>query len=130
MRAIDRKLLRDLLKMKGQVVAIALIIACGISSWICVLIAYRSLRETRDDYYREYRMADVFAPVKRAPLSITDRLERIPGVRRVRGGPPSGVPTVASTTWCRSTPGARLVMNSWRGTIARNPPCPSTPAPV
>jgi putative ABC transport system permease protein len=83
-RSLDRKLFREIFRMKGQAVAIALIIACGVSSWVSVLIAYRGLKGTRDAYYREYRMADVFAPVKKAPRAIIDRLEEIEGVRRVR----------------------------------------------
>ena len=83
-RALEKKLYRNLLSMKGQAIAIALIVACGVSSWITVLTAYRSLIGTRDAYYAEYRMADLFAPVKKAPRSVAARLEEIPGVRRAR----------------------------------------------
>jgi len=83
-RSLDKKLMRELFRMKGQAVAIALIMACGVSSFVTILIAYRGLKGTRDAYYREYRMADIFAPVKKAPRAIARRLERIEGVRRVR----------------------------------------------
>lgn len=84
MTSLDRKLLRNLLAMKGQVVAILLIVACGVSAWVAVLLAYHGLKGTRDAYYREYRMADVFAPVKRAPRRMEEALAKLPGVRRVR----------------------------------------------
>lgn len=84
MRTLDRKLLRDLRTMKGQVVAITLIIACGVASFVTSLTAYRGLSRSRDAYYARYRMADVFAPLKRAPRSVTRELERVAGVRRVQ----------------------------------------------
>ena len=85
MRVLDKKLLRDLGTMKGQVVAIVLIIACGVASFVTVITAYRGLKASRDAYYRRYRMADVFAPVKRAPRAVLRDLEQVPGVRRVEG---------------------------------------------
>ena len=86
MRTLDRKLLRNLLSMKGQVVAIVLIIACGVASFVTVITAYRGLKASRDAYYSRYRMADLFAPLKRAPRSVLASWpEQVPGVRRVEG---------------------------------------------
>jgi putative ABC transport system permease protein len=85
MRVLDRKLLRNLRTMRGQVLAIVLIVACGVAAFVTVLTAYRGLRSTRDVYYARYRMADLFAPVKRAPRAILADLERVPGVRRAEG---------------------------------------------
>jgi len=83
-KSLDRKLLRDLSRMKGQVTAIIVIVICGVASWVSVLSTWRGLVDSRDAYYREYRMPDVFAPVKKAPARVAERLERVPGVRRVR----------------------------------------------
>ncbi len=33
-RAIDRKLFRDVLRMKGQIIAICVLIACGVGSFV------------------------------------------------------------------------------------------------
>ncbi|MFI5402807.1 MAG: ABC transporter permease [Planctomycetota bacterium] len=85
MRVLDRKLLRNLSSMRGQLLAIVLIIACGVASFVTVLTAYRGLKSTRDAYYARYRMADLFATVKRAPRAALDDLQRVPGVRRVEG---------------------------------------------
>ncbi len=85
MRSLDLKLLRNLVSMKGQVIAIVLIIACGVASFVTVITAYRGLKASRDTYYARYRMADLFANVKRAPRSVLHDLEQIPGVRRVEG---------------------------------------------
>jgi putative ABC transport system permease protein len=42
-----------------------------------------SLNATRDRFYGEYRFADVFASVKRAPESVKKQISGIPGVERV-----------------------------------------------
>ena len=39
--------------------------------------------DSRDHYYREQRFADVFVSLRRAPLSVADRVAAIPGVTAV-----------------------------------------------
>lgn len=81
---LDRKLLRDLMSLRGQVITIALVVACGISSYITMRSAYDSLLISRDRYYQDYRFADVFASLERAPLSVAKRLGQIPGVDQIQ----------------------------------------------
>ncbi|MCP3963151.1 MAG: ABC transporter permease [bacterium] len=83
MRALDRKLLRDLWRIKSQGLAIALVIASGVAMCIMMLVCFESLRATQQTYYQRYRFADVFAGLKRAPLSLAERIAAIPGVERV-----------------------------------------------
>lgn len=83
MRALNRKLLRDLWSLKGQVVTIALVIASGITSFIALRGTYESLEACRAAYYERFRLADVFARVKRAPESLLPRLEAVDGVALV-----------------------------------------------
>ncbi len=80
MRMLDLKLARDIWKMKGQVLAIVLVLAAGIAMFLMSLSTYWSLYQARERYYQEYRFADVFAGLKSAPLSVRDRIEEIPGV--------------------------------------------------
>ena len=61
MRALNRKLGRDLWHMRGQALAIALIVASGIASFVTARSAYDSLWRSHEDYYARYRFADVFA---------------------------------------------------------------------
>lgn len=82
--ALDRKLLRDLARMRGQVITIALVVACGIASYVTMRSAFDSLVHSRDQYYADYRFGDVFASCKRAPLSLRSKLETLPGVARVQ----------------------------------------------
>ena len=83
MRALDRKLVRDLFHLRGQVFAIALVVACGVATVVTTRTAYESLVVSRDTYYSRYRFADVFAQLKRAPETLRARIEAIPGVSRV-----------------------------------------------
>ncbi len=84
MKSLDQKLLRDLLHMWGQVLAIALIVACGIASLVTMMSTYSSLKLSQTTYYDQYRFADVFVQLKRAPDSLIPRLEAIPGVGTVQ----------------------------------------------
>ena len=83
MKAIDRKLVRDLAQMKAQAVTIALVIACGVAALVAALATYHSLRRSQEAFYVESHFADVFATLKRAPLSLAPRIEAIPGVAAV-----------------------------------------------
>ena len=80
---LNRKLLRDLWHARGQVLAIAMVIAAGVATLILALGAYSSLEETRRAYYERYRFADVFATAKRVPNYVADEIARIPGVADV-----------------------------------------------
>ena len=91
MRALDRKLWRDLWHMKGQALAIALVILCGVATYIMFIAILDSLRATRADYYAHNRFADVFASLKRAPEGLRRRIEEIPGVARVETRVVAGV---------------------------------------
>lgn len=83
MRALNQKLLRNLWTMKGQAIAIALVIGSGVAMSVMSLSTLRSLHATRATYYDRYGFADVFASFKRGPLSLQDRIAEIPGVAHV-----------------------------------------------
>lgn len=86
MSHLDRKLLRDLRALKSQALAVALVMACGLAMMIMTRSLILSLETTRDEYYRDYRFAQVFARLKRAPLAVADQLAAIPGVAAVQPG--------------------------------------------
>ena len=83
MYAIDKKLWRELWNMRMQAIAIAMVIIGGVDIFIMSLSTLHSLFETRETYYREHHFAEVFASLKRAPLSLARRIEEIPGVDKV-----------------------------------------------
>jgi putative ABC transport system permease protein len=80
---LDRKLLRDVWEMKGQSLAIAAVIASGVTMFVAMLSNFDSLWRMRADFYERARFADVFAGLKRAPASLQPRLAAIPGVETV-----------------------------------------------
>jgi putative ABC transport system permease protein len=78
---LDRKLLRDIARMKMQLVAVSAVLACGVVLAVMANGMYDSLEQARDRYYENSRMADMAAGVVRAPLSLLPQLEAVPGVR-------------------------------------------------
>ena len=80
---LDRKLLRDLWAMKGQAVAIAVVIGAGVTMYVTYLSNFDSLQRTRAAYYQQARFADVFASLTRAPARLEERIAAIPGVATV-----------------------------------------------
>lgn len=82
-RALNIKLRRELWQMRGQVLAIALVIAGGVAVCVMSLVNYSSLSATRADYYQQHQFAEVFVSVKRAPLNVLREIRRLPGVARV-----------------------------------------------
>ena len=77
---LHRKLRRDLWHHRGQGFAVALVVACGIASFVVARSAYRSILLSRDDYYARYRFADVFLTAKRVPNAVFKDALAIPGV--------------------------------------------------
>jgi putative ABC transport system permease protein len=80
MKVLDTKMIRDLWHLRGQVLATALVVACGVASFVAMRSCYESLIASRDGYYTAYRFADVFANLKRAPNSVAAEMAAIPGV--------------------------------------------------
>lgn len=80
---LDTKLLRDIWHMRGQAIAVGIIVACGVAIMVMALGTLSTLRASRDAYYERYRFADVFASVRRAPESAAARLREIDGVQTV-----------------------------------------------
>lgn len=85
MSPLDRKLFRDLWRMKGQAAAIASVIALGVLTLVMMDGLVNSLEETKQAYYDRYRLADIFAPVKRAPDTVLEDIAALPGVAAVEG---------------------------------------------
>lgn len=85
MRALDRKLLRDLRRIWAQTLAIALVLGCGIMVLVGARATQATLIETRAAYYDQQRFADVFAGMARAPASVVNRAALIPGVAQAEG---------------------------------------------
>src|SRR5690606_16078111 len=90
-KALDRKLLRDLRHLGGQILTIALVVACGVASFVALRGNYASLELARTTYYERYGFAAAFASLERAPRSLLADIEAIPGVARAEGRIVEGV---------------------------------------
>jgi putative ABC transport system permease protein len=84
MRALNRKILRDLWHLRGQVLAIALVVASGVAVLVMALSTKEALLETAEAYYDRYAFADVFASLKRAPDHVAARIAELDGVLSVQ----------------------------------------------
>ncbi len=97
---LNRKLLRDLWRIKGQALAIIFVIGAGIALLVMSRGMLISLEETQQAYYDRYRFAEVFAPVKRAPNHLLNDIRTLDGVAdingRINGGGLVDLPNVAA----------------------------------
>ena len=71
------------MRLKAQSVTIALVVAVGVANYITLRSAWRALGDSRAAYYEQYRFADVFVRLKRAPDSVADRIQDVRGVATV-----------------------------------------------
>lgn len=85
MKALQRKLLRDAWQLRGQALAIALVVIGGIATLVMALSNYQALQQTRERFYQEHRFADLFASLQRAPSTLLDELAALPGVQQAEG---------------------------------------------
>lgn len=86
MQTLNRKLFRNLKKLKAQTITTAILIACGVGMLIATSSAHEALKDSRDRFYRDYQFAHLFGDLKRAPLFVADRISTIPGVEAVDAG--------------------------------------------
>lgn len=84
MTKLDRKLMRDIVHLRGQLIAVALVVLCGVATFISMGSTYYSLLTSQKNYYDQYRFANVFAQLKRAPESVATQLRSIPGVSQLQ----------------------------------------------
>lgn len=80
LRALDRKLLRDLWHLRVQAAAVALLTACGVATFVGSVTTWRALERSQAGFYASHRFPDLFAEVRRAPAPLADRLAALPGV--------------------------------------------------
>lgn len=85
MKSLDTKLARDLWQMRGQALAIALVIGAAMATFVMAMGVHHSLTQTRDAYYDRYRFADIFVNMTRAPRSIVERVAALEGVSAAEG---------------------------------------------
>jgi len=120
------KLVRDLWRLRAQAVAIGCVIAAGVATVVMAQGLIGSLDNARAAYYDQYRFADIFAPVVRAPEAVMGQVRKLPGVAaadsRISARATIDLPQIAEpvSAQVHSLPGAspaalnRLVLRSGR----------------
>ncbi len=81
--ALNRKLLRDLWNIKGQLVAIIFVMASGIMTFVLSFGVIDSLELGQEIYYDRAEFADVWASAKRVPQDVDEQIKQIDGVSKV-----------------------------------------------
>lgn len=84
MRMLNRKLLRDLGRLRGQMVAVTAVVCCAVTTFVAMRSSYGALLNSRSGYFQNYRFAEVFAHVKRAPIDVVSELRAIPDVEVIQ----------------------------------------------
>lgn len=69
--------------MRGQMIAIILVIAAGIANYVAFQSTHASLVLSQRTYYDETNFGDVWVQVRRAPLELHSRLAQISGVTNI-----------------------------------------------
>lgn len=102
---LTMKLLRDVWRLRAQSIAIALVIAAGVGMVVMSFGMIRSLEATRASYYARYRFTDLFAPVRRAPITAMAQIRRLPGIAvaedRISAGAILDIPGIAEPVSAR-----------------------------
>jgi putative ABC transport system permease protein len=80
LRVLDRKLLRDLWRLRVQAVSVVLVLACGLAVFVMAIGMRASLERTRAQYYETNKMADLAVSIVRAPDRMLAQLARAPGI--------------------------------------------------
>ena len=83
MTALNRKLWRELLLIRTQAIAIALVVGAGVAMYVMYLSNFETLRRTQRQFYADQHFAEVFASLKRAPKRVADEIAAIPGVSTI-----------------------------------------------
>ncbi len=83
-KAIHRKLFRDLWELKGQVAAISVVLGAGVMVLILAVTILDAVSLSKDRFYQTHNFAHVFCDLKRAPEFVSSRLEEVPGVSAVQ----------------------------------------------
>ena len=86
MYALNKKRLREAWHARAQVMAIAMVVASGIATYIISASTVDSLQLTQTRFYQQTHFADLFCVLRRAPESVARDIEYVPGVRAVQTG--------------------------------------------
>ena len=81
---LHRKVLRDVFQLRGQMLAIVVVMAAGVALFVMLRGMNAYLTGAQQAYYTQYRFADLFARARRVPDSVVKQVAAVPGVESVQ----------------------------------------------
>lgn len=85
MNILFRNLYRDIKRSKGQFISILVIVILGVSFYTSLNSVFKNLSNSSVKYYDEYRLADIWVDIYKAPSSMQKKIENLPNVKMVSG---------------------------------------------
>ena len=83
MQSLNIKLFREVKSLRGQLIAIIIVIACGIANFVTFRSVHASLSLTQSSFYEDSRFADIFLEARRVPESVARRISDLDGVAHI-----------------------------------------------
>lgn len=83
MKALNKMLIRDMIKNKGQYIAAISVIFVGIIMFAACFMSYKNLDVSINKYYKEYNFLDYYAKAQSITPKDMDRVKAIEGVEKV-----------------------------------------------
>ncbi|MBB6218583.1 putative ABC transport system permease protein [Anaerosolibacter carboniphilus] len=80
-----KKFYRDLGESKGQFISVLAVVIIGVMFYTGLNSALENLSESGNKHFKDYRLADLWSSVYRAPEGVMKRIETIPGVQMAIG---------------------------------------------
>jgi len=81
---LAKKLWRELFGAARLLATVAGIVTVGVCCYVSLASVYLNLTQAKRDYYRRCRMAHFTIQVKKAPISVLEAAETLPGLDRLR----------------------------------------------
>lgn len=85
MNILFRNLLRDIKKSKGQFLSILIIVILGVTFYTGINSMFRNLSNSSIKYYQEYRLADIWVDLYKAPIGAKEKIESLSYVNASTG---------------------------------------------
>lgn len=85
MKKLNRMLLREIWKHKGQFLAAAAVVFAGVAMFSATFMAYHNLKNSLDYYYSKYRFLDYYAEVVGVSSGIIRKVRGVDGVQDAMG---------------------------------------------
>ncbi len=85
MKKLNRMLIRDIMKSKGQFIAAAAVIFVGILMYVACYMSYENLKNSVAYYYEQYHFLDYYAEAQHISPQAVNKVKSLEGVKEAEG---------------------------------------------